>query len=328
MPKGALASSIKSPTSLRRKITTGRATGKVILFGEHAVVYGRPAIAVPVTQVRAQATVEDAGERLTLIARDLGAEHRWGDAVPKSLQPLVALAEATLAHLGIPDPPALRITLESTVPIARGLGSGAAISTALVRGLSQHLGHPLAPEEVSPLVYTAEGYYHGNPSGIDNTVIAYEKPIYFVKGQEPQIISLAQPLPLVIADSGVESPTKKVVQEVREAREKNTQTYDALFDEMAKITDQARIEMASGALEATSGLMSKNHQLLRRLGISTPLLDSLVAAAEAAGAWGAKLSGAGQGGNIVALVRPGTEDEVARALQTAGAKSIIYTQVT
>ncbi|MBI2845332.1 MAG: mevalonate kinase [Chloroflexi bacterium] len=318
----------ESPEERSERVTIGRAVGKVILFGEHAVVYDRPAIAVPVTQVQAQARIEDGEDSLTLMAKDLGIEHRWGEPVPKEIEPLVALVEATLDKLSITAPPALRITLESTIPIARGLGSGAAVSTAVVRGLGQHFGHSLSSEEVSALVYGAERYYHGTPSGIDNTVIAYQKPIYFVKGKEPVVISLAQPLDLIIADSGVASPTKEVVQEVRTGWEKDMEKYERVFDGIEDLTSQARKAMISGSLLRVGELMGENHQLLVKLGVSSPLLDSLVEAARGAGAWGAKLSGAGKGGNAVALIRPGSEEAVAKSLEGAGAKSIIYTQVS
>ena len=165
-------------------MTKAEASGKVILFGEHAVVYGRPAIAVPVTQVRACATVADAptGQGIMIHAEDLGRSHLVGTPIDAT-DPAFAL-EATVQHtldwLGYQAPLDLTLTICSTVPIARGLGSGAAVATALVRALTQHLGHSPTARQVCDLVYQTEILHHGTPSGIDNTVIAFEQPVYFV----------------------------------------------------------------------------------------------------------------------------------------------------
>lgn len=326
MPKDKHIQTTSLPMGTGRT-TIATACGKVILFGEHAVVYGRPAIAVPVTQVQAQATVEESGDHLILIARDLGQEHRWGNEPSKELEPLVTLVEATLRYLRVNEPPPLRITLTSTIPIARGLGSGAAVATALVRGVSQHLGHELAPQEVSRLVYEAERFYHGTPSGIDNTVIAYEKAIWFVKGQEPETLTLGQPLDLVIADSGIKSPTKKIVQAVRQAYDREPQRFEKLLDKIGILVDKARQALLQGDLQKVGELVSANHGLLRAMGVSLPILDTLVKAAEKARALGAKLSGAGRGGSVIVLVKPQDQDRVAQALLDAEAKSIIHTRV-
>ena len=200
-------------------MTSAYASGKAILFGEHAVVYGRPAIAVPVSQVRACAKVEDApaGQGLILDAADLDVRCRVGTATTPD-HPAFAL-EATVVHtlqkLGVETVPDLTICISSTVPMARGLGSGAAVATAIVRALSQHLGHDLSPLEVSQLVYQTEIIHHGTPSGIDNTVIAFEQPVYFVRDQPIQVLAVKRPFSLLIADTGVASPTKIAVADVR-----------------------------------------------------------------------------------------------------------------
>jgi mevalonate kinase len=304
------------------------APGKVILFGEHAVVYGEPAVAVPVTQVEATATVEPAspGDGLTLVAADL--ETRSTLAAAPERDPLAVAVRLTLSHLSASTPDAT-ITVQSTIPIASGLGSGAAVSTALVRALAGFLGRPLTPAEVSDLVFEVEKIHHGTPSGIDNTVIAYEQPVYFVRGEisGPVLMSVGAPLTLLIADTGLPSPTMRLVDRVRRGWQRDPPHCQALFKRIGGIARHARRRIESGEIDSLGPLMNENHAMLVELGVSSAILDRLVGAARAAGASGAKLSGAGQGGNMLALVDATTVHDVAVALMTAGAAQVIRTTV-
>ncbi|MFQ5885898.1 MAG: mevalonate kinase [Anaerolineae bacterium] len=305
------------------------APGKVILCGEHAVVYGRPAIAVPVTQVGARVTVERGVDGILIQAKDLGLSHTMGESpVDEALEPVVSLVESTLEYLGVRPPPSLVITITSTIPIARGLGSGAAVSTALVRGLSEHFERELGPGEVSALVYEAEKFHHGTPSGIDNTVISYGRPIYFVRGEPPQTFKVGRPLLLAIADSGVKSPTKVVVEEVRRRWEREPSRYETLFDQIGRVVERAKEEMEGGNLEGLGSLMDENQVLLRDLGVSSPQLDGLVKVAREAGALGGKLSGAGWGGSVIALIEERSREAVMAALERGGAQRVIVTEVS
>jgi mevalonate kinase len=302
------------------------APGKIILFGEHAVVYKRPAIAVPVTQVQATATVEPApsGSGLMLIAADL--DERISLAAASQDEPLAAAARLTLDHLSVSEPDA-DLTISSTIPIASGLGSGAAVSTALVRALAGFLGHALEPAEIGALVFEVEKIHHGTPSGIDNTVIAYEQPVYFVRGRPIERLAVSEPFTLLIGDTGKPSSTGKIVGRVRRRWQRQPARYDALFDQIGDIADEARQAIESGDVEAMGPLMDENHKLLIELGISSPQLDELVETARLAGAMGAKLSGAGGGGNMIALVEDDFTKEVADALKEAGAARVICTRV-
>lgn len=307
-------------------MTTTRAPGKIILFGEHAVVYGRPAIAVPVTQVYAEATVEAKPGPVTLHLPDLGRSYTLLDA-PED-DPLALTVCKTLDHLGLNSRNGLHITVRSTIPIARGLGSGAAVATATVRALAQHFGQSLSPSEVSDLVYQTEVLLHGTPSGIDNTVIAFEQPVYFVRGKPPEHFAVGAPLYFVIGDTGVPSPTKITVGDVRRAWEANRETYEARFNAIGRLVRQAYQAIAEGQLVTVGALMDANQAWLHTMGLSSPELNRLIEAAWAAGALGAKLSGGGRGGNMIALVTPDTEQEVIRALREAGAANVILTLVT
>ncbi len=309
-------------------MTVAYASGKVILFGEHAVVYGQPAIAVPVTQVQATATVEPGpeGRGITITAEDLEQGYSLDQAPANDA--LRAIVVGTLEHIGVGTKRDLTITVSSTIPIARGLGSGAAVSTAIVRALSRHLGHPLSPQAISNLVYETEKIHHGTPSGIDNTVIAFEKPVYFVRDQKMEIFSVKSPFLLTIADSGIASPTRIAVSHVRRAWEREREKYKELFDEIGTIAEMGRQAIERGEIETVGRLMNENHRLLQLMGVSSPELKGLVEAAREGGALGAKLSGAGRGGNIIALVTQETRSRVDMMLRLAGAKDIIVTEVS
>jgi mevalonate kinase len=263
------------------------APGKAILLGEHAVVYGQPAIAVPVSDLRATASVEpaEAGSGLTIVALDID---------------------------------------ESTT-LASGLGSGAAVSTAMVRALAGFLGLSLTAEDVSALVFEVERIHHGTPSGIDNTVVAYEQPLYFVSGQPPERIDVGLPFSLLIADSGTPSSTREVVADVRQAWEADPARCDALFDQIGETVNSARRALEAGDTQELGALMDQNQDLLCKLGVSSRSLDHLVEAARLADAFGAKLSGAGAGGSMIALVDEELADDVAQALTRAGARKVFRT---
>ncbi len=309
------------------RMTVAQAAGKVILFGEHAVVYGRPAIAVPVTEVHAQAQVEpgQVGQGVVLLAPDLGRKVVVRDAAQED--PLANIVRRTLDTLGREPDPDVTVTVTSTIPIARGMGSGAAVSTAVVRGLTGYFGRWLSSRSISELVYETEILYHGTPSGIDNTVVAFEKPVYFVKGQGWEVFWVGKPLLLAIADTGIESPTKEVVGDLRQRYEADPDRYLPLFDGVTEIVHSARKAIESGDMDRLGELMDANHTLLQEMGVSCPELDRLVVAARDGGALGAKLSGAGRGGNMIALVTEESRGRVDMMLRLAGATQVLITEV-
>jgi mevalonate kinase len=308
-------------------MTAASAPGKVILFGEHAVVYGRPAIAVPVGQAQVVVTVTDrqaGGVRIRSAATgyDLSLASAPGD------HPLAAIIRATLGELSIPDEPALELIVESELPVGAGLGSGAAVSVAIVRALSEHLGTPLSPERQSALTFEVEKLHHGTPSGIDNTVIAYGQPVLFRRGQPVERLIVGAPFRLLIGDSGVVSATGPAVTAVRQRWQADQTRYEALFDEIGQIVEHAASAIANSAVELLGPLLDANQAALIRLGVSHPRLETLIEAARQAGAAGAKLSGAGAGGNMIALVNADTANGVERALLAAGARHVLATEVT
>ena len=304
------------------------APGKVILFGEHAVVYGRPAIAVPVKEVRAEACVEAgvSGQGAVVVASDLGRRIVVRDAARDD--PLASVVRLALDRMGQAADPDLTVTIASTVPIARGMGSGAAVSTAVVRALARHFSFWLPSQAISDLVYQTEVLYHGTPSGIDNTVVAFEKPVYYAKDLFCELFWVGAPFLLAIADTGIESPTRDVVSDLRRRYEADPDRYLPLFDRVGEIAASARGAIEGGQAADLGNLMDDNHELLQELGVSCPELDRLVAAARQGGALGAKLSGAGWGGNMIALVTDESQSRVDMALRLAGAARVIVTKVS
>jgi mevalonate kinase len=309
------------------------APGKIILFGEHAVVYGRPAIAVPVEQVRAKAIVTANPNRapgsVVIQAPNIKIEEMLAD-LPVD-DPLGAVVRSVFKTLGISRPPALTVRISATIPIAAGLGSGAAVSVAIIRALSAFLGQSLTNEQVSALAYEIEKLHHGTPSGIDNTVITYQQPIYFQRINQDCInierMSLLQPFTIIIADTGVPSPTSVTVGDVRRAWFERPKHFERIFDNVADIVEQARQEIQSGQVDKLGELMNTNQQLLRELGVSSPELENLVQTSLGAGAQGAKLSGGGRGGNVIALTTVEHAPSIAQSLQYAGATRVITTLV-
>jgi mevalonate kinase len=308
-------------------MSTASAPGKIILCGEHAVVYGRPAIAVPVWEAQARATVAVAavGSGCAVVAHDLSRRFRLA-AAPAD-DPLALIVRLTLAHLQLPPEPDWRIEVRSELPIASGLGSGAAVSTAIVRAIAAHTGRKMTPDAISALVYRSEELYHGTPSGIDNAVIAHGQPVWFVRGQPPYIFAPASAFSIVIADSGVASPTRETVGDVRRAWQAGPDRLERLFDAMGAIALAVRQAMEQGRIGELGPLFDRNQDLLAQIGVSSPNLELLIQAARKAGAAGAKLSGGGRGGNIIALVDEEWANGVIQALLAAGARRVLTTTV-
>jgi mevalonate kinase len=305
------------------------APGKIILTGEHAVVYGQPAIAAPVNEVRARAAIEadpsDPTGKVKIVASDIGLDTNL-DALPAE-HPIATVFREVQQELGIGHLPALTLTITSTIPIAAGLGSGAAISVAVCRALSTFLGSPLAEEAVSRIAFETDRFYHGTPSGIDNTVISYGRMIYFRHGQKTEMLANAEELTLVIADSGEKSLTGKVVHNLRIQIEIDPNRFKPILEKIGSLSLSARKAIEQGDQNRLGNLLNDNHSLLQELGVSSANLDLLVRISREAGALGAKLSGAGCGGNMLAVVKPADAEGVAAALLSAGAVNTITTTI-
>ncbi|MBU0756964.1 MAG: mevalonate kinase [Nanoarchaeota archaeon] len=295
-----------------------RSCGKIILFGEHSVVYGKPAIAVPVKEVFTEAIVEPSP--VFKIVSDFELKDNENVLLKNAI-------DVILFELGIKNTDFL-IRINSTLPVGRGMGSSASISISIIKALSLHIGIVKSENELNRIAYECEKVFHGTPSGIDNTVIAYEKPVHFIKGENIEFLNIKMPFTLLIAGTGKKKHgTKEIVADVRKGYEKNKEQYSAFFEEMGNIALSAKDSVTRGDIQHMGRLMDMNHEYLQKIGVSSKGLDRLVKAAKNAGALGAKLVGAGRGGNMVALVDKENKEEVRQALLHSGAVGIIETLV-
>lgn len=323
------------------------APGKIILFGEHAVVYGRPALAVPVNQVRATVSLKLPSpetvrakkkrgetdpkswqEKVVIEAPDIGLTSNFFQLLAaKEPHPLAFAVETLLSALEVTSLPPLTLRIRSTIPVAAGLGSGAAVTVALMRALLAFLDRSLPDRKISALAYEVERLYHGTPSGIDNTVVTFARPVYFIKGHLIEPFHVGQPFTIVIGDTGISAPTKESVADVRRLWQAERKRWEKVFDKIGEIAQKGRQIIANDDPSLLGPLMDENHTLLQMLTVSIPALDRLVLSARRAGALGAKLSGGGRGGNMIALAYQKSAPAIAEALLSAGAKRTIITQV-
>jgi mevalonate kinase len=222
--------------------------------------------------------------------------------------------------------PSCRIQITSSIPPASGLGSSAAISSALIRALAGFLGKEMTDEEVSRAAFEVEKIHHGTPSGIDNSVIVFQQPVYYQKGMPIEFLSIQTPFQILIASSGSPGDTRKAVTQVRENWIEDPERYNEYFSEIGTITSKARELITSGKIQDLGPLMDKNHRLLGEMGVSTPALDHLAQTATKAGALGAKLSGGGLGGYLIALIDDDV-DPIREALLDQGAANVFLTKI-
>ncbi len=294
--------------------------GKVILLGEHAVVYGRHAIAVPLP-LTTRAVVDDAGHGVELLIPRWGVEYQLAKP-PEQRRSFERAAGAILDQLGLTDRN-LRIEVFPDVPRGMGLGGSAAIAVAIIRALDRHFHLKLSDARVNELAYLSEEIAHGQPSGIDNTLATYGKPLVYRRGTPPLVepLNITQPLHLVIGLTHSEGLTAKTVGRVREARERNPRLYEKIFDDIDALVLQAVSALQDEDIGTLGELMNVCQGLLNALQVSTPELERLIGIARGAGALGAKLTGGGGGGAMIALC-DGDTGRVQQAIERQGFRAI------
>lgn len=301
----------------------GRAHAKAILLGEHAVLYGAPAIALPVMELVAEARVT-----ATDGAVQISSELHTGEAgtAPVHLRPLLTAVGASLERL-CPSGVGVTLRLTSDIPHGRGLGSSAAVAAAVARAVADLSGRQLLPETLHEIVQEAERVAHGNPSGLDARTVVSGSAIRFKAGVVSPL-EIGRALTFVLADSGASGSTVEAVGGVRTRRLADPVGTDALIEGLAELTEAARADLAVGDTSALGARMDEAHSLLSLLGVSTPALDALVASARRAGAPGAKLTGGGLGGCILALAASReAAAQLADSLRSAGAVNTWTTEV-
>ncbi|WP_318284979.1 hydroxymethylglutaryl-CoA reductase, degradative [Halomonas denitrificans] len=304
--------------------------GKIILLGEHAVVYGRHAVAAPVP-LAIQAHVEKGGDGVQMIIPRWGVEQRLHTRSEKQ-HSFDKSMNLILETLGLQDE-AMRIEIFPNVPRAMGLGGSAALAVATIRGLDRCFELGLDDEQVNALAFECEKIAHGTPSGIDNTLSTYGRAMLFRSGDDPlrREIEIATPVDLVVGISGIESLTAATVARVRKAREAHPALYDDIFDQIDSLVLQGVDALADvsvdNRLETLGELMNVCQGLLNAMQVSSWELEEMIQIARREGALGAKLTGGGGGGSIIALCPPGgeTAPKIEAALKEAGYQAVPVT---
>ena len=296
--------------------------GKAILLNEHFVVYGVPAIvsAIGKYTVAKLNPIDTPGWTIT---DDRKATPKYKedkiDQQKDSIDRILKKMGIDLSKNGI------EILLNGTLYCASGIGASAASCVAIARALSEHFNLNMSDDEINDVAYEGEKGYHGSPSGIDNTASTFGGLIWFEKGENKIMdkISIPAPIEIVMGNTGKVADTAAAVAGVRERREKNPEKYKEIFDRAENIAYLARNALKNEDHNELGKLMNENHKLLQQIEVSSKELDFLVKLARDQGAIGAKLTGGGLGGSIIALT-PGKnlQEEVANAIEKEGFQTL------
>lgn len=272
---------------------TGRACGKIILLGEHFVVHGAPAIAAGISNhCEVGLTKADANSFI-------GPKGTNPELSRKSISNIIDAMRLTGAY---------SVTYGGDLPIYGGLGSSAAFCVAIVRALADEYGLKLTNEQINTYAYEGEKAFHGNPSGIDNTLATYGGIMRYARGATPaeskfEPIIAAKPFYVVIGFTGLYGPTAVMIAKVNEFKEKNPKEFESMMENARRIVKDAESAIANSDLVALGKLMDKNQEMLSIIGVSLDVNNKLIATMRSAGALGAKLTGGGGGGCCIALAK-------------------------
>lgn len=302
------------------------APAKVILFGEHFVVYGEPAIVLAIDK-RAYAKVEKRNDkRIYIRSTNLGLSGYFeeevfhpetgGEHAKYRLEPIKKVTNEIFKihgeHVG------LNIEIHSTVPVAAGLGSSAAVAAATAMAVAEILGIEISKQEVFRITFEAERVVHGTPSGVDPAISTFGGILLFQMDTGVQPLETKIDIPLVIGDTRVQRLTRDLVARVREKQKRFPEIIEPIMRSGREIVLHGIEAMKKGDVETLGELMNINHALLCAVGVSSEPLERLIIHARRAGALGAKLTGAGGGGCMIALAEPEKLELVAEAIQYAG----------
>lgn len=308
------------------------APAKVILFGEHFVVYGEPAIVLAIDK-RAFAKVETRNDQILHISssnlnlavniKDGYFSILKGESKEAKLkfEPVKQAVEKVLEKYG--EKVGLNIEITSTIPVAAGLGSSAAVVASVTVAVGELLNIRMSKEDIFKITFEAEKVVHGTPSGVDPAISTFGGVLLFQMDTGFKPIEAKTEIPLVIGETGVERSTRVQVEKVRDIKDRFPQVVDPIMRAAREISLRAIDAFKENDLETLGSLMNINHALLYGVGVSDESLEWLVNAARKAGALGSKLTGAGGGGCMIALSKNEKLEQVSEAIQRAGGRTFI-----
>ncbi|MHA2288768.1 MAG: mevalonate kinase [Promethearchaeota archaeon] len=300
---------------------TGKGYGKTILFGEHFVVYGLPAIASALSSVTT-ATVEVVDGKGWEVIDNRPATPGYKD---KKYDESMQAIKNVIEHMNIDvSCQKLEITFSGNLIAASGVGASAAQATSLARAINDNFTLMLNNEKINEAAYEGERAYHGTPSGIDNTASTYGGLIWFVKNlnggkNTMEIVNSGKKMPLVIANTGITASTVEVVADVRKLKEANPLKFEKKLNDYHSLAIDAKVALLEGDAITIGKLMNQNHKLLQEINVSGKINDKLVEISLNNGALGAKMTGTGRGGLVIALAKSEeVQQDIANAIKVKG----------
>ncbi|MFD1850095.1 mevalonate kinase [Oceanobacillus bengalensis] len=301
------------------KTAIGVAHSKVILIGEHAVVHGQPAIAIPFPLIGVETVIERVPGKIQM---DSAFYHGPLNFAPESLQGIVKCIRGTLQYLELPGKDLL-IRISSSIPPGKGLGSSASVALSVIRSLFAYANRTYTDKELLDLANIAETHAHGQPSGIDTITINSHSPVWFEKDYPVKYINLAEDFHFIVADSGRVGDTRSSVESVARLLKSAPGRIHRKLERIGDLTHQAKHALEKAGKYILGQLLDEAQKELESLGVSDTGLNRLISVAKKEGALGAKLTGGGNGGCIIALARNEVHSrQLAEKLRKYGAHAV------
>ncbi|GIO24773.1 mevalonate kinase [Oceanobacillus sp. J11TS1] len=301
------------------KTAIGIAHSKVILIGEHAVVHGQPAIAIPFPLIGVETVIEHVPGTVKM---DSAFYHGPLHHAPEELEGIANCIYDSCKYLGIPYKDLL-IRISSSIPAGKGLGSSASVAISVIRSLFNYCGRECSVEELLKLANVAETYAHGAPSGIDTLSITSDKPVWYEKEKPAEYIELGEDLHFIVADSGRIGDTRTSVESVARLLKSAPQRIHSKIERIGELTHNAKDALEKASKQILGQLLNEAQRELEVLGVSDAGLNKLIRFARDEGALGAKLTGGGNGGCIIALAQNEMHSkQLAEKLRRFGAAAV------